>query len=235
MVARFVRLLLVASVVSHTAVAAYAQAPAGAAALTDEEKAAVATMLDSIGTKRGDDLRQSLSGTLQGLSNAGRNPRAVMTVVKMGAGTQLGTLNQALADLCLNGGAGGRMYCQLAALQASAEVSDVQTAATEGAPAAPAANTVGGAPITNSGSNNGASTTTTTPSLFLSTTPTTFSTPTFTFTSRITQPTITPTPAPGPVAGAGIPAAALVVGWLWARAHRKARSTRTGAVDSTAA
>ncbi len=218
--------LLVVVGVSGAAPMAFAQATGGVASMSDAEKAAVATMLDSVGTKQGEELRQSLAGSVRQLSESGGNPRSVMTAVKVGAGNRLPVLDQALTDLCLSGGAGGRIYCQLAALQAPTSTEgDTQTAATQGAPGAPAANapgTIGGSAQGNSGSNNGG-----TPSIARSilpnTIPSTF-TPT-TFTPTTFTPVPTPTPVPGPVAGAGlVSGSVLAFGWLLSAARRRLRA-----------
>lgn len=210
---------------------AFAQATGGVASMSDAEKAAVATMLDSVGTKQGEELRQSLAGTVRQLSESGGNPRSVMTAVKVGAGNRLPVLDQALTDLCLSGGAGGRIYCQLAALQAPTSTEgDTQTAATQGAPGAPAANapgTIGGSGQGSSGSNNGP-----TPSVSQSILPTTIPT-TFSPTSYI-PPTVsgapTPTPVPGPVAGAGlVSGSVLAFGWLLRTTRRRLRGNAASA------
>lgn len=220
---------------SAVGVAHAQQSPSAPVALSVDEQAAVATLLNSVNSQEGDALRSSISGVTEALGKTGGNVRAVISTVKIGAGGKLDKLNAALSGLCSDGRASTDIYCQLAAIVPPQESSAIQTSATGdagGAGGDGAGGGIGGSAQTNSGGNKG---TTSSQSLPVTSSPSTgsFSSPSFTasfgtntFASATPNvgtssvPTISATlSVPGPVAGGGM-SALLGLGLLWWRSRR---------------
>ena len=68
---------------------AMAQDALGPAQLSDQEKAAIGSILDHLMTKSGADLKDSIVHDIDGLPNSGKSTQSVVGAVKMGAGPKL--------------------------------------------------------------------------------------------------------------------------------------------------
>ncbi len=223
------------------AASAYAQGVAPNE-LSDVEKAAVGAILDSLGTKTGDELKSDVVHEIDTVKAAGKSGEAVVIAVKFGAGLKLGAFQGVLVDLCVHGGLKG--YCRLASLQAPAPENDeIRTAATGadagGAGGGGGGGGLGGGPQTSLGHNPGSSG---------SPSPTIFGQDlTFNFQSNfapgtyvnyVTPNTVltgnllakSPVAVPGPVAGEGLPAVGILL-WLlrsWRLSRRGKAARREG-------
>lgn len=105
---------------------ALAQTP-DPANLSDQEKAAIGSILDLLTTKSGADLTDSIVHEIDGLPTGGKSAELVVGAVKMGAGPKLSVFQDILVSKCLGAGGG---YCHLAALRGAQPPSSVQTSST---------------------------------------------------------------------------------------------------------
>jgi hypothetical protein len=212
--------------------AALAQGVTPPNALSDQEKSAVGAILDSLTTKSGDDLKNSVVRELDGVSNNPKGAESVVTAVKIGAGPKLPVFQDILVSKCL--GAGGA-YCRMAALPGpQTESSDIQTSSTGAAGGGGGGGATGGAggggsggPQTNFSHNSqtyaglGASLSfNSSPQQFSFTGPSVSSSSSGTVVSSVT-PSLA---APGPQAGAGLVSTLLTIAVLFWNARPSKRS-----------
>lgn len=201
---------------------AVAQSPAPAG--SEAERAALARVLNDLGTKKGDALRDSVVSEISALNAAGKDTRTMIRLAKMGAGNNLAALQGVLVGQCLT--PGGAEFCRLAALPAAAEGASVQTAATGGGGAAEGgaggglADGFGGDVQSNRGSNRGsAASPFSTPSFGAAASQAFNLSPTaVSSTSRSVAASAPTVSVPSPVAGAGLPLALAFLGMAaWRR------------------
>lgn len=211
--------------------AALAQTVTQPGALSDQQKAAIGVILDSLTTKAGQDLKNSVLREIDGFSNDPKGADSIVSAVKMGAGPKLPIFQDILVSQCLI--PGGRGYCRLAAVPApQTESSNIQTSATGAAGGggggagggAGGGGAGGGGPQTNYGhntQNNGPGNPlgiTSSPQQF------SFSRSSFGGSSGLSTAAAVRTTlaTPGPQAGAGLVSALLTVAsLLWARRSSK--------------
>lgn len=201
------------------------------ASLSDKERAAVGAILDGLTTSAGENLKQIIFNSIDGLGDP-TSAETVVRAVEIGAGGKLQTFESALVSKCLGGGTG---YCKLAALRPPSDNTSINTAATSGdggGAGSTAGDGAGGGPQVNFNRGSAAVTTATGPRRFADSTAanqalgqfagssTTYSpsrsvttrTPVGSSLATFSTPTFSnPTPGgslavPGPVAGAGLPA-----------------------------
>lgn len=207
---------------------AVAEDAATAAKLSDQEKAAIGSILDSLTTRTGTELKDSIVHDIDGLSNNGKSAESVVSAVKMGAGPKLPQFQDILVSKCL--GTGGKGYCRLAALPApQTQSSDITTSSTGGGAGGGDGGGGaggGGGSQTNFGRNSQNYLTSANPlfgndqqfSFNAASFPTTATSTTALISTGSSIQTIA---APGPQAGAGLGSALLFAGgWLLARLNR---------------
>jgi hypothetical protein len=114
-IALFVIHWVLVAAISFFAASSYAQEGFSPANLTNLEKAVVGSILDSLGTKTGEDLKADVSHEIDLVRAAGKSGDAVVMAVKSGSGAKLPLFRSILVDLCVHGGS--RDYCKLASLQ----------------------------------------------------------------------------------------------------------------------